>query len=383
MARFQSDKLDSISVRRQSSLQNHEIQNHVGQRFARKRSDELDAQRLERRHAIGPFWTRCKGQSWSGRFATNTYVISNASAYKYYKLDNLTPSKGCSIVSIADIKLIENALNSHPSAVHGENAPADDHLQLSGVTQAHDPSTLIKDGDHYYYFSTGEGILSRSSTDLKSWTAGPPVFRSPLPWWTDAVPGWHGQVWAPDVAYFNGQYYLYYSISLFGKQISAIGLATNPTLDPNDAHYRWTDHGAVIQSHDGDSYNAIDPCIFRDEDGSLRLTFGSYWNGIYIVSLDSKTGKLQNAGSTTQASGKKQFDRSLDPVSTGGLLLSVRQLGHLLPRSAEHVQYPRGPRRESDGAVFTTETASIWPMAVARRFWIRKDGTSAPATSRW
>jgi arabinan endo-1,5-alpha-L-arabinosidase len=162
------------------------------------------------------------------------------------------------------------------------------------VTQAHDPSSLIKQGNRYYYFSTGRGIPFRSSIDLKTWEAGPPVFKTPPEWWKKSVVGWSGDVWAPDIAYFNDQYYLYYSISLFGKQISAIGLATNPTLNPNEPGYRWTDQGMVLQSHAGSPYNAIDPCIFKDKDGSLWLTFGSYWNGIYIAPIDSKTGKLSD-----------------------------------------------------------------------------------------
>jgi arabinan endo-1,5-alpha-L-arabinosidase len=179
-----------------------------------------------------------------------------------------------------------------PFAIYAQNTPPEDyHLQLSGVVKAHDPSSLLKQGDRFYYFCTGRGILTRSSTDLKTWEAGPPVFSTPPAWWKESVPGWKADVWAPDVAYFNGQYYLYYSISVFGKQTSAIGLATSPTLDPNDPNYRWTDKGMVLQTRDGDPYNAIDPCIFKDDDGSLWLTFGSYWNGIYIVPLDPKTGK--------------------------------------------------------------------------------------------
>jgi hypothetical protein len=48
-------------------------------------------------------------QSWSGRFVTNVYEISNTVAYKYFKFDVITPSSGGKIVAIAEIKLIGEA----------------------------------------------------------------------------------------------------------------------------------------------------------------------------------------------------------------------------------------------------------------------------------
>src|SRR6266536_2777997 len=52
----------------------------------------------------------------------------------------------------------------------------------------------------------------------------------------------------------NG-YLLYYSVSSMGKMTSAIGLATNPTLDPQDPAYHWTDQGLVVRTQDGAGYN--------------------------------------------------------------------------------------------------------------------------------
>jgi arabinan endo-1,5-alpha-L-arabinosidase len=97
--------------------------------------------------------------------------------------------------------------------------------------------------------------------------------------------------WAPDIMKLGDRYILYYSVSSFGKMTSAIGLATNPSLDPDDPAYHWTDQGFVVRTQDGDGYNAIDPSVFHDNDGSLWLTFGSYWSGIKLVQLDPQTGK--------------------------------------------------------------------------------------------
>jgi arabinan endo-1,5-alpha-L-arabinosidase len=163
-------------------------------------------------------------------------------------------------------------------------------MPLEGQTFLHDPSTVLKENGRYYLFATGRGIATKSSPDLISWTNGPAVFSDPPAWTTNAVPGYRGHTWAPDVIHLNGQYHLYYSVSMFGKQVSAIGLATNPTLDPSSPDYRWTDHGPVIQSTNGSPFNAIDPCVTLDGDGRLWMAFGSFWKGLYLVELDSQTG---------------------------------------------------------------------------------------------
>ncbi len=156
-------------------------------------------------------------------------------------------------------------------------APAQE--PLTGSLSIHDPSTMIKCGSRYYIFATGNNIASKSSADKMNWSSGPAVFSSPPAWTTAAVPGFVSTFWAPDIIYLNGLYYLYYSVSTFGSQVSAIGLVTNPTLDPADPNYVWTDQGAVIQSTNNGSvnFNAIDPSVMLAADGRLWMTFGSWW----------------------------------------------------------------------------------------------------------
>ncbi len=84
---------------------------------------------------------------------------------------------------------------------------------------------------------------------------------------------------------------MYYSVSTWGKNTSAIGLAANPTLNPDASNYAWTDKGIVFQSRREDVYNAIDPAIFKDADGRLWLAFGSFWTGIKLIQMDPLTGK--------------------------------------------------------------------------------------------
>ena len=161
---------------------------------------------------------------------------------------------------------------------------------LRGNLAAHDPGSIIKCKDKYYIFYTGQGIYSKSSSDKIFWTGGPSIFANLPNWTTNAVPGFTGWVWAPDVFYLNGRYCVYYAISTSGSQVSGIGLVTNPTLDPTDASYLWTDQGPVITSTNGSPYNTIDPSVTLDANGNPWMSFGSYWNGIYLVQLDPLTG---------------------------------------------------------------------------------------------
>jgi len=155
----------------------------------------------------------------------------------------------------------------------------------------HDPSTVVKCKDEYWVFATGPGIVSGHSSNLLHWVHGPPVFTNTPSWITNAVPGAHGRFWAPDVIHLGNRYLLYYAVSTWGKNRSAIGLATNATLDPSDANYHWTDQGPVIQTTSNDTFNAIDPAITLAPDGKLWLAFGSFWTGIKLVELDRATGK--------------------------------------------------------------------------------------------
>lgn len=156
--------------------------------------------------------------------------------------------------------------------------------------RVHDPSTIIKHKNDYWVFSTGVGVTSFHSKDLVAWEPGPPVFVKPPTWITEIVPNHRGYFWAPDVARVGDRYLLYYSVSAFGKNTSAIALASNPSLDSSDPAYKWTDHGVVVRSQTKDDFNAIDPNVFVAPDGSLWLAFGSFWSGIKLVELDAKTG---------------------------------------------------------------------------------------------
>ncbi len=149
----------------------------------------------------------------------------------------------------------------------------------------HDP-VMIRENGTYYLFATGPGIAVWSSRDMTNWKREKPVFDQPAAWAVEAVPTFKGHTWAPDISYYDGQYYLYYSVSAFGKNTSCIGVATNVTLDPADPKFKWVDHGKVVQSVPGrTNWNAIDPNLVVDDAGAPWLVFGSFWDGLKLARL--------------------------------------------------------------------------------------------------
>lgn len=160
-------------------------------------------------------------------------------------------------------------------------------FSLAQDISVHDP-VMIKQKDTYYLYSTGEGISVFSSKDLKKWNKEPAIFKE-KPVWADSVAAdFKNHIWAPDISFHNNTYYLYYSVSAFAKNTSAIGVTTNTTLDSKDPNYKWVDQGIVIQSiPNRDLWNAIDPNLTFDENNIPWLAFGSFWEGLKMVRLDS------------------------------------------------------------------------------------------------
>jgi arabinan endo-1,5-alpha-L-arabinosidase len=168
---------------------------------------------------------------------------------------------------------------------------------------AHDP-TLIKQGAYYYDVITGDigthtYLPMRRSKDLVHWQFLGPVFTTLPDWVPEQLGVTPGDAWAPDISYSHGEYRLYYAASQFATNNSVIGLATARRLG---AHTHWVDRGMVLRTTPGeDDFNAIDPDVITDRDGSQWLALGSFWSGIKLRRLDPETGMPSTSDTVLRA----------------------------------------------------------------------------------
>ncbi|MGO1244918.1 MAG: family 43 glycosylhydrolase [Sphingobacterium sp.] len=142
---------------------------------------------------------------------------------------------------------------------------------LADPTVVRDPASR-----EFYAYGTqddwGDGEGSRlvpvlKSKDLSDWELVGPAFQAKPTWKKE------GGVWAPDVVYVNGKYFLYYAFSIWDDPNPGIGVATSDSpAGP------FVDHGKLFDSKSIDVPNSIDPFLWVQE-GQKYLFWGSYNDG--------------------------------------------------------------------------------------------------------
>ncbi|GAA0255514.1 arabinan endo-1,5-alpha-L-arabinosidase [Saccharothrix mutabilis subsp. mutabilis] len=157
--------------------------------------------------------------------------------------------------------------------------------RVTGDVGVHDPSMVKRPEGGYLVAHTGNDIALKTSADRTAFRNAGSAFPGGAPW-TSTYTGGSRNLWAPDLSHRNGRYWLYYSASTFGSNRSAIFLATSPT----GASGTWTHRGLVVESRTTDDFNAIDPDLVVDDQGRWWLSFGSFWSGIKMISLNPATG---------------------------------------------------------------------------------------------
>lgn len=164
---------------------------------------------------------------------------------------------------------------------------------VTGNITVHDPSMVRRPDGTYLLLATAPGLSIRTSTDRTRWNYSGLVWPNGAPWTDTFTGGSNRNLWAPDISYRNGRYYLYYSASSFGSNRSGIFLATSSTGMPGS----WTNQGLVYSTNTSSDHNAIDPNLNVGPDGRWWLSFGSFWTGIKQIRLDPSTGR-RLSGST-------------------------------------------------------------------------------------
>ncbi|EPS35030.1 putative alpha-L-arabinofuranosidase [Penicillium oxalicum 114-2] len=159
----------------------------------------------------------------------------------------------------------------------------------TGACIVHDPTVIQRNSDgKYFRFSTGNKISYASSSSINGpWTN----LGSMLPAGSSINLAGNKDLWAPDAHFINGAYHVYYSVSTFGSQNSAIGLAKSATMEPGS----WVDLGSTgISSSASKNYNAIDANLIN-AGGAYYMNFGSFWSDIFQAPMDSSATKVASS----------------------------------------------------------------------------------------
>jgi arabinan endo-1,5-alpha-L-arabinosidase len=178
------------------------------------------------------------------------------------------------------------------TALAGEVQPT-----MTGDVRIHDPSVIEIDG-RFAAFGTGAAgptkgaIRTKTSPDGVGWTDAGVIGEGVPAWARDALGYQPVNIWAPSVSKRGGTVFLYYALSTFGGNASAIGLMTTDAFDVTTPTTNWSDRGLVLKSNPRDDFNAIDPFRIDLSDGRAFLAFGSFWSGVKLRQLDPATGKL-------------------------------------------------------------------------------------------
>src|SRR5690606_12306032 len=107
----------------------------------------------------------------------------------------------------------------------------------------HDPSTVVEDGGRVLCLATGHGVRLLRREEDGRWKREASLFTDYPAWHRAEVPANRGHLWAPDILRIKDRWMVYYSVSSFGSNESAIGLVTGKSLDPSSKEFGWKDEG--------------------------------------------------------------------------------------------------------------------------------------------
>jgi len=130
------------------------------------------------------------------------------------------------------------------------------------IYPSHDIDAGIAENDNGDHFAMRDyHILSMDSINGKVTDNGIALDIKDIPWAGR-------QLWAPDAAYKNGTYYLYFPVK-DKNDIFRIGVATSP-LPAGPFKAKKTPIECSF---------SIDPAVFTDDDGNAYMYFGGIWGG--------------------------------------------------------------------------------------------------------
>ncbi|HWW40413.1 family 43 glycosylhydrolase [Pedobacter sp.] len=210
----------------------------------------------------------------------------------------IRPNISCALLLILLAGCGKQGKTQNPPVTPPPKLPENSYMNPVFMPILADPSVL-KDpvsGNFYAYgtednWGDGKGshlVAVVKSSNLADWSFTRDAF-STKPTWKQ-----NGGIWAPDVNYMNGKYYMYYAYSVWADSNPGIGLAI-----ASDPAGPFTDLGKLFLSSEIGVANAIDPCYVEDG-GKKYLLFGSYSsapnNGTWGVELSADGKSVPDPG---------------------------------------------------------------------------------------
>ncbi|KAJ3484670.1 hypothetical protein NLI96_g5471 [Meripilus lineatus] len=145
-------------------------------------------------------------------------------------------------------------------------------IPLTGNTAVHDPTVCKDSTGKYWAFATGAGLTIRTSPDRKNWTRIGSVFPNGVPWATKYNHETPTVLWAPDCNYINGKFWVC-TPELFGHLTLLLKSS------------------GIVAILFGIEYRKSRRMSNDPHGNKWYLSFGSYWSGIKLTSINPVTGK--------------------------------------------------------------------------------------------
>jgi arabinan endo-1,5-alpha-L-arabinosidase len=224
---------------------------------------------------------------WRGRFTTAALIlalallVAPAGAARQPHQEYRRTYRNPLAIEIHDDGRVESCAD--PTLIHGQRPQERQYWFMYCTKDPLNDDDRNASGDFNFHNTP----MLRSS-DLVHWTYMGDAFAS-VPAWGEPTSG----IWAPEISYFNGQYYLYYTMTDPKPEVSgepncgsepAIGVATSSSpLGP------WQDHGSpvVAPRRGGPGCNFLwtfDPDVIT-AGGQRYIYYGSYYGGIQVRPL--------------------------------------------------------------------------------------------------
>lgn len=183
---------------------------------------------------------------------------------RYKKLFAITTLALCLQATAQEKGTLKKTPISQPLVKHIYTADPSAHV-FNGkiyIYPSHDFEAGIKEDDLGSHFAMRDyHILSMDAIGGKVTDHGVAMDIKDIPWAGR-------QLWAPDAAYKKGTYYLYFPVK-DKTDVFRIGVATSASPAGPFKAEKEPIRGSY----------SIDPCVFKDDNGSYYLYFGGIWGG--------------------------------------------------------------------------------------------------------